>query len=279
MRRAGKTITVLLGMILMMVSMAMAQQQPEMSYRQAQRAIMTAMQYAIVNVGFSEPRVDQSSVRLKQDTVEFDAKGVHFTIPLKGLRKVTASCDKDHFCLMREEGTSGFSSLLTKYNAKKKSTDIIFGYGKGMACSQAQNHDECMNAAAQFATALNSLHIYALRPLPPDEEFHKQAAAWRALATKPVLPDAARVRRLLAEDAIKNKKPEEALMYYEQGLEEYPTWPEGWFNAALVAGELGRYDDAADDMQNYLELVPDAKDAQTARDQMEMWKIRAQTKK
>jgi len=46
-----------------------------------------------------------------------------------------------------------------------------------------------------------------------------------------------------------------------------------------VAGELGRYDDAVDDMQNYLELVPDAKDAQTARDQMEMWKIRAQTKK
>jgi regulator of sirC expression with transglutaminase-like and TPR domain len=84
---------------------------------------------------------------------------------------------------------------------------------------------------------------------------------------------------MMAEDSIKNKKPGDALMYYEQALEAYPSWPEGWFNAALVAGELGRYDDAVDDMQNYLELVPNAKDAQAARDQMEMWKVKAQEKK
>jgi tetratricopeptide (TPR) repeat protein len=126
---------------------------------------------------------------------------------------------------------------------------------------------------------LNSLHIYALGPTLPEDDFHKQALAWRALATKPALPDAVRVRRMMAEDAIKNKKPEDALRYYEQGIESYPMWPQGWFNAAVVAGELGRYDDAVEYMQNYLELVPDAKDAQTARDQMEMWKIRAQTKK
>jgi hypothetical protein len=56
-------------------------------------------------------------------------------------------------------------------------------------------------------------------------------------------------------------------------------WPEGWFNAALVAGELGEYPEAVEFMQNYLELVPDAKDAQSARDQLEIWKMKAQEKK
>ena len=288
MRLAGKTITALLVMIFAMASMAMAQQQPapEMSYRHAQRTIMKAMSYGEVygEVWVKGPPTHIDNVRLTQDTLEFDAKGeskgvakdVHFTIPLKELPKLTADCSI-YGCWFKEEGGKPLS--LTYYNADKRNSGISFGYNKyGKTYSQAQN-DEFINAAQQFVAALNSLHIYALRPTTPDEEFHKQAAAWRALAEKPALPDAARVRRLLAEDAIKNKKPEDALMYYEQALEAYPTWPEGWFNAALVAGELRRNDDAVDDMQNYLELVPDAKDAQSARDQMEMWKIKAQTKK
>ena len=276
MRVAGKTITVLLAMILLTVPMAMAQQQPapEMSYRQAQRAIMTAMQYGKVTGG--ERSHDPDNVRLTRGTLEFDAKSEHFTIPLKDLRKLTVNCSK-YSCRVNEE--SNKKGFLTNYNSKKSWRALDFGAGKGNICSQAQNHDECMNAAAQFAAALTSLHIYSLRPMLSDEEFHKQATAWRALATKPLMPDAVRVRRMMAEDAIKTKKPEDALMYYEQGLEEYPTWPEGWFNAALVAGELGRYDDAVDDMQNYLELVPDAKDAQAVRDQLGIWKIKATEKK
>jgi len=292
MRLAGKAITVLLVMIFTKASLAMAQwgpvvitqQQlpPEMGYRQAQRAVKTAMKYAATG-GLDQ--VDQNSVRLTQGTLEFDAKGVHFTIPLNGLSKLTASWwtvgDRTYESFINEEGSKSKygDTFLQKYNVKMKKILLDFGADKDGICAHAQNHDECMNAGTQFAEALNSLHVYALRPTLPEDDFHKQAAAWRALATKPALPDAARVRRLLAEDAIKNKKPEDALMFFEQALEAYPTWPEGWFNAALVAGELGRYDDAVDDMQNYLELVPDAKDAQTARDQMEMWKIRAQTKK
>ena len=286
MRLAGKSITVLLAMILTMASMARSQQQPapEMSYRQAQRAIKTAMQYAMVGY-YSLAPVDQNSVRLTQGTLEFDAKSEHFTIPFIGLRKLTATYwsvgGQTYNSLVDEEGNKGKygENFLQKYNVKMKKSTLYFGGNKDGICSQAQNHDECMNAAAQFASALNSLHIYALRPTPPEDDFHKQALAWRALATKPALPDAVRVRRMMAEDAIKNKKPEDALRYYEQGIESYPMWPQGWFNAAVVAGELGRYDDAVEYMQNYLELVPDAKDAQTARDQMEMWKIRAQTKK
>jgi hypothetical protein len=240
MRLAGKTITVLLVMILMMAPMAVAQQQPapEMSYRQAQRAIMTAMQYAVVMEVWSYLPVDQSSIRLTQVTLEFDAKGEHFAIPLKGLRKLTSSDCWEYNCRVEEEGRKSW--FLAYYNAKKKRAELLFGAEKkGKICSQAQNHDECMNAAAQFAAALNSLHIYALRPMPPDEDFHKQAATWRALAEKPALPDAVRVRRMMAEDAIKNKKPEDALTFYERtppGLKAgstLPWWPENW--AAMMS--------------------------------------------
>jgi hypothetical protein len=296
MRLTGKTITVLLAMIFTMAPMATTQQQPapEMSYRQAQRAIMKAMPYGHVKMAGTAmgvpPRLDIDNVRLTQGALEFDGKGVardvgkdvHFTIPLKELHKVTATCDGMSCSVVEEHSKSSkniWCCFLTNYKTDKNKWARL-DFWKD--CSQAQNHDACMsiNPGTQFVAALNSLHSYALGPtLPPDEEFHKQATAWRALAIKPVLPDAVRVRRMMAEDAIKNKKPEDALMFYEQALEAYPTWPEGWFNAALVAGELGRYDDAVDDMQNYLELVPDAKDAQSARDQLEIWKIKAQEKK
>ena len=46
-------------------------------------------------------------------------------------------------------------------------------------------------------------------------------------------------------------------------------------NAAIVAGELGQYANAAGYMKNYLELVPDAADAQAARDKMLVWKAKA----
>jgi regulator of sirC expression with transglutaminase-like and TPR domain len=94
------------------------------------------------------------------------------------------------------------------------------------------------------------------------------------LPSKPAIPEEIRLRRLLAEDAVKQNKPGEALNRYEAGLELYPTWPQGWFNAALIAAELGFYTDAAEHMQAYLELVPDASDAQAARDQIAIWQLR-----
>ena len=107
------------------------------------------------------------------------------------------------------------------------------------------------------------------------ENFHEQATAWRALATKPALPEGLKAYFVLAEQAIKNHEPEEALNDYELGVESYPMWPGGWYNAALAAGDLGYYADAAEEMQNYLELTPNAPDAQTARAYMEGWKIKA----
>jgi tetratricopeptide (TPR) repeat protein len=106
-------------------------------------------------------------------------------------------------------------------------------------------------------------------------DFHQQAAAWRALATKPALAEGVRILRLAAEDAIKRQKPDEALNDFELGVQADPTWAQGWFNAALLAGELGFYFDATAHMQNYLELPPDAPDAQSARGQIDLLKYKA----
>ena len=62
---------------------------------------------------------------------------------------------------------------------------------------------------------------------------------------------------------------------YEIGLQFSPTWPEGHFNAALIAAELNDFADAVDHMQSYLELVPNAADAQAAHDQLTIWQHKA----
>ena len=67
--------------------------------------------------------------------------------------------------------------------------------------------------------------------------------------------------------------------YYETGLAQYPTWPEGHFNAALIAAEMGDYTDAVEHMQAYLELLPNAPDAQAARDQIDLWQLKAKEPK
>jgi regulator of sirC expression with transglutaminase-like and TPR domain len=132
--------------------------------------------------------------------------------------------------------------------------------------------------AESFAAAFNALRAFAKDPNAPLRTFTQRAAAWRALATKPPIPDEVRVQRMMAEDAFKANKPDEALHYYEAGVLLYPTWPEGNFNAALIAGDLGYYAAAIEHMQAYLELVPEAADAQAARDKILIWQTKAKEK-
>jgi hypothetical protein len=62
-----------------------------------------------------------------------------------------------------------------------------------------------------------------------------------------------------------------AFLEYNLALQKFPTWPEGQFNLALIGGELKRYRGAVFHMKEYLALVPEAPDAQAARDKMILW--------
>ena len=105
--------------------------------------------------------------------------------------------------------------------------------------------------------------------------FHDQAAAWRALAVKPDLPEEVRKQRLLAESYLRDKDFKGSIEHYELGVKAAPTWPEGWFNLALLYGETGDYSAAAASMKNYLALMPDSPDAPAARDKIVIWEDKA----
>jgi regulator of sirC expression with transglutaminase-like and TPR domain len=122
------------------------------------------------------------------------------------------------------------------------------------------------------------LRAFARDANAPLRTFTQRAATWRAMATKPPIPEEVRAQRLVAEDSFKANKPDEALAHYENGVLLYPTWPEGNFNAALIAGDLGYYAAAIEHMQAYLELVPEAPDAQAARDKILIWQTKAKEK-
>jgi len=89
------------------------------------------------------------------------------------------------------------------------------------------------------------------------------------------MSDDARSSKAMAEDAFKKKDFAAALSAYVEALGKHPMWPEGHYNAALLAGEIEDYDVAALHMRRYLALAPDAKDASAAKDKYLLWQRKA----
>lgn len=228
------------------------------------------------------PKIDRSSFRVSQDSIEFDAaksKGgtrEHYSIDLRTLEPISVTC-KDHHAWFYCELLNGWGKSLDRDLPLSR---VFYSGPWGVLCvRKTENYTECVTqltyAGSMFASALSRMHTFANDAGAPLRTFKERAAAWRALTPKPAIPDDVRVQRLLAEDAIKSKSPAVALFHYESGLEIDPTWAQGYFNAALVAAELEVYAQAAEHMQSYLELVPDAPDAQSARDQIAIWQYKA----
>jgi tetratricopeptide (TPR) repeat protein len=132
-------------------------------------------------------------------------------------------------------------------------------------------------AAQKFADAFNRLLYAAYHDEEEGEfaNFSAAAKAWRENPAKPPLSPEAERQRILAENAISEKNFDSAVEHYESALEVQPMWPAGWFNLALIYAEQNNYADATDRMKHYLELVPDAPDANDARTQMIIWEDKA----
>jgi tetratricopeptide (TPR) repeat protein len=107
--------------------------------------------------------------------------------------------------------------------------------------------------------------------------FQAQAKSWREAAVKPAMPEAAREHQVLAEFAFKEKNLDKAISEYTSALSIFPTWPEGQYNLATLAGEKKMYEVAIQHMNEYLELMPNSPDAQAARDSVIIWKDKVQT--
>lgn len=109
------------------------------------------------------------------------------------------------------------------------------------------------------------------------EQFKGQAKSWREAAAKPAMPESAREHQVLAEYAFKEKDTDKAIKEYMAALDIFPTWPEGQFNLATLAGEKKFYETAMFHMKEYLELVPESPDAQAAKDSVIIWKDKVNT--
>ena len=227
----------------------------ELTVWQARRAVVANLTAPGMSSHFA---ADRGTIRFTLDSVELDGtrhgKNIgHFNIDLKTLEPVSAIYGR----------ASGISRLK---DAAGRDLPPPLNY--------VELRPDPSRVIVSLAAALNRLREFAGSVGDPLRTFTQRAAAWRALPSKPPVPEEVRVQRLLAEDAVKQNKPGEALNCYETGLELYPTWPQGRFNAALVAAELGFYAEAIEHMQAYLELVPDAPDAQAARDQIVIWQYK-----
>ena len=86
------------------------------------------------------------------------------------------------------------------------------------------------------------------------------------------MPESAREHQVLAEYAFKEKDTDKAIKEYSAALDIFPTWPEGQFNLATLAGEKKFYETAIFHMKEYLELVPESSDALAAKDSVIIWK-------
>jgi hypothetical protein len=245
-----------------------------MTIWQARRTLIAGTKYSYISAkDWGQGEIDRNSFRFTPDSFEFDAfnskKGTHhFKVDLKTLEAVHVTMVSG-YVLKNAAGKSPPSPLggllWNDYHFK------LLSLSNDPACSA-----DCVYAGESFAAALNRLRWYAGYTWAPLRTFTQQAAAWRALPTKPPIPEKVRAQRLLAENAFQEKQLAEALNHYETGLEIYPTWPQGFFNAGMIAAELGFYGDAVEYMQAYLELVPDATDAQAARDQILIWQNKAE---
>ncbi len=149
--------------------------------------------------------------------------------------------------------------------------DIDFG---------TMNKDDAVSLANAFYVLKRCAEGYT--PAAPGDDlaaeaaFAKKAERYREMPVKPALPEDVQRYRVMAEDAFNNKNFEKALEYYSKGLAIEPLWPQGQFNAAMLAGELRWYDWAALYMKHYLELVPDAKNANIGREKMYLWEGKAE---
>jgi hypothetical protein len=131
--------------------------------------------------------------------------------------------------------------------------------------------DEKLKAALEFLAADARQQVKAQLE-SQFNGFKAQAKSWREASVKPAMPEAAREHQVLAEYAFKERDTDKAIKEYSSALDIFPTWPEGQFNLATLAGEKRFYETAIFHMKEYLELVPESPDAQAAKDSVIIWK-------
>jgi hypothetical protein len=102
------------------------------------------------------------------------------------------------------------------------------------------------------------------------ETFKQTCQGWSAQNAS-AMPDEARQHQATAESDYSRSDLDDAGDEYLAAMRIYPCWPEGLHKRAEILGATGWYTGAIDGMRRYLILLPNAPDAQAARNQIALW--------
>jgi tetratricopeptide (TPR) repeat protein len=190
-----------------------------------------------------------------------------FSFPVQGL----SISPVDAGCRLSITGNTIYFTPLSEKNGK-------FRPGNGQALHEYVQI--CTTSVSNFQAALQAFRkqvggaVWESSSIGKEQRqaFEQRVTAWHAAAIKPAMPDEAHVHQVLAENAVREKDFDKAIDEYEAALEIFPTWPDGQNNLAFLCGETGDYDCGVEHAQDYLELVPNAPDAQAVKDKIIIWK-------
>lgn len=105
--------------------------------------------------------------------------------------------------------------------------------------------------------------------------FEAAAEKYRANPAAFVLSEETRALKVQAEAAVREKRLWDAVDRFGKALDRSPAWADGRFNLALMYGELELPSLAVAEMNKYLKLAPDARNARAAQDRVYEWQDKA----
>lgn len=131
-------------------------------------------------------------------------------------------------------------------------------------------------ASQRVMSALYALQQNAIREKKETAAYSAAFSASLAVhrekaAANVALPEQANKYKVQAEGAVRGKDFDDAAGLYRAALNIAPWWPAGHYNRALVLSESGDHELAIDEMNYYLQLVPDAANARTAQNKIYEW--------
>jgi tetratricopeptide (TPR) repeat protein len=229
----------------------------QMTVREARNALVEALNHLHSINSVRKMKFNRQEITFVGEDRQMDSKGNHHDVGIP-VDHVLAFAEMNNLALE--------NSLIVQRQGKRLLLGACLAY-----FSQAKY-------AANFIDAVLTLKKAALAPDTEEADFAAFTASantWLAMRSKPEMPDEARAYKALAEDAFKRKDFTAALEAYCSALDKFPLWPEGRYNAALLAAETEDYELAAQHMRRYLVLAPDAKDAAAAKDKFLLWQLKA----
>ena len=227
---------------------------PEMSLVQAQQDVLAAMRN-LWNLEY----FDYRDVRVTDEYLKYSVKRIRHGFRDQSGEYVYVFKDSPYF------GTPD-GHILGYWSVRSP----LEPYKNNVLCWKSED------TAERFVAAINRL-IWEHSPEGAARRIalERRIADWKAKGAKVELPEEAERHKVLAVAAFNDKDFQRAADEYIAGLKVYPMWPEGEFNVALLFGDsLHRYSDAVQHMNHYLELMPNAPNAEDAKHKLWIWQDR-----